>query len=296
MFYSPLEQFAIISYVPVKFPMHLFFPGSFEKSIDLSITNSAAFIALSMVFFLICLEVSYPKVSKEQFEKNLIWAWFRFRNPEVAPHISEAIFAPAAEGPKQLSGVQNILEMLYVFLRDLLKEQVGDSGMPYFPIIFTIFVFILNVNLIGMMPLGFTATSHFVITFGLSVPVFIGVTIIGFLHHGIHFLSFLLPPGAPLVLAPMLVVLEFVSYNFRAISLGVRLFANMMAGHTLVIIIAGFAHTLLGHSDLSFNLIGVIPFAVVWALIGLELGVAALQAYVFTILTCIYLNDAIALH
>ena len=110
----------------------------------------------------------------------------------------------------------------------------------YFPLVFSLFTFIISLNLIGMIPFGFTATSHLVVTFGLSVSIFVGITIIGFQIHGIHFLGFLLPTGAPLALAPLLVVLELVSYGFRAISLGVRLFANMMAGHTLLTILAGF--------------------------------------------------------
>ena len=129
----------------------------------------------------------------------------------------------------------------------------------------------------------------------MSVSIFIGVTIIGFTTHGMHFFSFFLPPGAPLALAPLLVVLEVVSYSFRAVSLGVRLFANMMAGHTLVKILSGFAWTMLGVGG-ALGVASIIPFGVVFALTGLEIGVAFLQAYVFTILTCIYLNDAIHLH
>ena len=146
-----------------------------------------------------------------------------------------------------------------------------------------------------MIPYSFTATSHFLVTFGLSLSLFIGITIVGFQTHGLHFFSFLLPKGAPLALAPLLVVLELVSYCFRAISLGVRLFANMMAGHTLVKILSGFAWTMLSVGGL-LGIASVLPFGVVFALTGLEIGVACLQAYVFTILTCIYLNDAINLH
>ena len=177
----------------------------------------------------------------------------------------------------------------------MVQNQVGPAGRPYFPFIFTLFVFILGANLIGMIPYSFTSTSHIVVTFGLSLSIFIGVTLLGFLTHGLHFLSFFLPGGAPLALAPLLVVLEVVSYSFRAISLGVRLFANMMAGHTLVKILSGFSWTMLSVGGLlGVGALG--PFLVVFALTGLELGVASLQAYVFTILTCIYLNDAIHLH
>jgi F-type H+-transporting ATPase subunit a len=146
-----------------------------------------------------------------------------------------------------------------------------------------------------MIPYSFTSTSHLIVTFSLSVSIFIAVTIIGFQTHGIHFFSFLLPPGAPLALAPFLVVIELVSYSFRAISLGVRLFANMMAGHTLVKILSGFAWTMLSAGGIMY-IASAIPFLVVFALTFLEIGVACLQAYVFTILTCIYLNDAIHLH
>jgi len=146
-----------------------------------------------------------------------------------------------------------------------------------------------------MIPYSFTSTSHLVVTFGLSVTLFIGITIVGFQHHGLHFFSFLLPKGAPLILAPLLVVLELVSYCFRAVSLGVRLFANMMAGHTLVKIISSFAWTMLSVGGI-LAVASVIPVVIVFALTGLEIGVACLQAYVFTILVCIYLSDAIHLH
>lgn len=190
---------------------------------------------------------------------------------------------------------QSFVEMIYEFVLNLVEEQVGSAGKKYFPLIFTTFTFLLFSNLIGMIPYSFTTTSHLIVTFTLSVSIFIGVTIIGFQKHGIHFFSFLLPPGAPLALAPFLVVIELVSYSFRAISLGVRLFANMMAGHTLVKILSGFAWTMMSLGGVMF-VASFIPFAVVFALTFLEVGVACLQAYVFTILTCIYLNDAIHLH
>jgi F-type H+-transporting ATPase subunit a len=190
---------------------------------------------------------------------------------------------------------QSFLEMIYEFIANLVEEQVGEKGKKYFPFIFSLFTFLLFSNLIGMIPYSFTTTSHLLITFSLSVSVFIGVTLIGFQIHGLHFFSFLLPPGAPLGLAPFLVVIELVSYSFRAISLGVRLFANMMAGHTLVKILSGFAWTMLSFGGIMY-LVSLIPFLVVFALTFLEIGVACLQAYVFTILTCIYLNDAIHLH
>jgi F-type H+-transporting ATPase subunit a len=190
---------------------------------------------------------------------------------------------------------QSLVEMIYEFVISLVEEQIGTKGRKYFPLIFTTFVFLLFTNLIGMIPYSFTSTSHLIVTFGLSFSLFIGITIVGFQTHGLHFFSFLLPKGAPLILAPLLVVLELVSYCFRAVSLGVRLFANMMAGHTLVKILSGFSWTMLSVGG-ALAVAAVIPFAIVFALTGLEIGVACLQAYVFTILTCIYLNDAINLH
>lgn len=190
---------------------------------------------------------------------------------------------------------QSIVEIIFQFVQSLVEEQIGPQGRKYFPLIFTTFLFLLSANLIGMIPYSFTATSHIVVTFGLSFALFIGITIVGFQHHGLHFFSFLLPKGAPLILAPLLVVLELVSYCFRAVSLGVRLFANMMAGHTLVKIISSFAWTMLSVGGI-LAVASVIPVVIVFALTGLEIGVACLQAYVFTILVCIYLNDAIHLH
>lgn len=189
----------------------------------------------------------------------------------------------------------SLLYMIYNFGNSLVKEQVGEKGREYFPFIFAIFLWIMANNLIGMVPYSFTTTSHFLVTFTLSFSIFIGITIIGFQKHGLHFFSFLFPPGAPLILAPLLVVLELVSYCFRAISLGVRLFANMMAGHTLVKILAGFGWSMTKGS-FFLALLGIIPYFIVFALMGLEIGVAFLQAYVFTILCTIYLNDAIHLH
>ena len=190
---------------------------------------------------------------------------------------------------------QSVVEMTYQFVGSLVEEQIGAEGRKYFPLILTTFLFLLSNNLIGMIPYSFTATSHLVVTFGLSFSLFIGITTVGFNRHGIHFFSFLLPKGAPLALAPLLVVLELVSYSFRAVSLGVRLFANMMAGHTLVKIISSFAWTMLSFGGV-LGVASVIPVVIVFALTGLEIGVACLQAYVFTILICIYLNDAIHLH
>jgi len=227
--------------------------------------------------------------------------YFSFTNSSLFMFLSTGIFLSllwfvTAEGGRVVpTHWQSIVEMIYEFVLNLVLEQIGEKGKIYFPIVFTTFTFILSSNLIGMIPYSFTTTSHLVVTFSLSFATFIAVTIIGFQHHGIHFFSFLLPPGAPLPLAPFLVVIELISYSFRGISLGVRLFANMMAGHTLVKILSGFAWTMMSAGGILF-IAGFVPFFVVLALTFLEIGVGCLQAYVFTILTCIYLNDVIHLH
>lgn len=195
---------------------------------------------------------------------------------------------------------QSLVELIYDFVLNLVNEQIGSlSGnvkQKFFPCILVTFTFLLFCNLQGMIPYSFTVTSHFLITLGLSFSIFIGITIVGFQRNGLHFLSFLLPAGVPLLLAPFLVLLELISYCFRALSLGIRLFANMMAGHSLVKILSGFAWTMLCMNDLFYFIGDLGPLFIVLALTGLELGVAILQAYVFTILICIYLNDAINLH
>jgi len=190
---------------------------------------------------------------------------------------------------------QSVFEMYYAFIAGIVKQQIGNPGKVYFPFIFTVFSFVLVNNLVGLVPYSFTPTSHFSITMTLSCTIFIGVTIIGLLKHKHRFLGFFLPPGAPIQLAPFLVLIELVSYFFRGISLGVRLFANMLSGHCLVKILGGFAWSVLKLRTYMF--FAIIPFmAVIVAVFFLEIGMAFLQAYVFTILTCIYFKDAIELH
>ncbi len=183
---------------------------------------------------------------------------------------------------------QSIVELLYIFIANLLKDTVGSEGRPYFPFIFTVFMFILIGNLFGMIPYSFTFTSHIVVTFAMAMVVFTGVTVIALIKHKIHFFTFFMPPGVPMAMAPLLVPIEIISYLSRPISLSVRLFANMLAGHTLLKVFAGFV--------ISLGMFGVFPLAFIVALTGLEIVIAILQAYVFTILTCLYLNDALHLH
>jgi len=187
------------------------------------------------------------------------------------------------------SRLQSMAELSYEFIANMIRENAGKAGMKYFPFVFTLFMFILFCNLIGMIPYTFTVTSHIIVTFAMALIVFIGVTIIGFARHGLHFLKLFVPSGVPMALLPLLVVIEVLSYLIRPISLSVRLFANMTAGHTMLKVFASFV-VMLG------VLGGWAPLAFVVALTALEIGIAFLQAYVFTILTCIYLNDALHLH
>ncbi len=184
---------------------------------------------------------------------------------------------------------QSMAELSYVFIANMIKDTVGSEGRPYFPFIFTIFMFILVGNMWGMMPYSFTFTSHIAVTFAMAFFIFVGVTLIAIAKHKLHFLSFFMPPGVPIVMAPLLVPIEIISYLSRPISLSVRLFANMLAGHTLLKVFAGFIISL-GIAA------GWLPFVFVVALTGLEFVIAFLQAFVFAILTCLYLNDALHLH
>ena len=180
-------------------------------------------------------------------------------------------------------------EIAYEFVANLLRDTVGNEGRKYFPFVFTLFMFILFGNFLGMVPYSFTYTSHIIVTFAMAMAVFVGVTILGFVKHGMHFFSFFVPPGVSVVLWPLMIPIEIISYLSRPISLSVRLFANLTAGHTMLKVFAGFI--------VSLGVVGgVLPLAFVVALTGLELLIAFLQAYVFTILTCFYINDALHLH
>jgi F-type H+-transporting ATPase subunit a len=190
---------------------------------------------------------------------------------------------------------QYIFEAMYQFLLNMVIDNIGAKSQKYFSIIFTLFTFLLVANLSGMIPYSFTITSHIIITFWLALSIFIGVTIIGIRTHKINFLSLFLPAGAPLGLAPLLVFIEILSYFIRVISLSVRLFANMMSGHILLKVLLGFAWTMMTANQILY-IVHFLPLFTVYLLLGLEIGVAMIQAYVFAILSCIYLNDSINLH
>ena len=184
------------------------------------------------------------------------------------------------------SRMQLISELMYNFIAQLLSDTVGENGKRYFPFVFSIFMFVLIGNMVGMIPYQFTFTSHIIVTFALAAFIFIGVTIIGFLKHGLGYLKLFVPSGVPIILLPLIVVIEIISYLSRPVSLSVRLFANMMAGHTMMKVFGGFV--------ISLGIVGGwLPLSFSVALTGLEILVAFLQAYEYAILTCIYLNEAL---
>ena len=189
--------------------------------------------------------------------------------------------------------LQSIAELMYEFVAGMVRDNAGPEARRFVPFVFTLFMFILLGNLLGMIPYTFTFTSHIIVTFALAITVFTLVTVLGIILHGFHFLSLFVPHGVPKVLLILLVPIEILSYLTRPVSLSIRLFANMMAGHTMMAVFSGFSVSMgvaLGW------LVGIGPLILVILLTGFEILVAAIQAYVFAILTCLYLRDAIELH
>ena len=185
--------------------------------------------------------------------------------------------------------IQLVAEIFYTFVAKMISDTAGSKAKPYFPFIFSLFMFVLFCNMLGMLPYSFTVTSHIIVTLVMALFIFIAVTIIGFIKHGFKYLSIFVPSGVPVVLLPLITMIEIISYLSRPVSLSVRLFANMMAGHTMLKVFGGFV--------VSLGILGGwLPLSFSVALTGLEILVAFLQAYVFAILTCIYLNDALNLH
>ena len=256
MLLTPLEQFQIISLLPLTF-----------LNLDFSITNLLLINILTLVFFI-----------------SIVYFFSSNTN-----YLQQTPFYLVP------NSWQICIETIYDLVSQLLFDNINLEGEKYFPYISMIFMFILFSNLIGLIPYSFTVTSHIVVTFTLSFSIFIGVNIIGFQRHSLNMLSLIIPANSSLALALVLVPIEFVSYIAKPISLGVRLFINLMAGHTLLKVIVGFAWSMLLLEDLM-AVIHLVPLLLLVILMGLELGVALIQAYVFTILTCIYLNDAINLH
>jgi len=182
------------------------------------------------------------------------------------------------------SRTQSVAEMIYGFIYNMVEEVTGHDGVKYFPYVMTLFLFILFANLLGLVPTSFTTTSHVAVTVTLALMVFVGVTILGFIRNGIGFLSMFWVSSAPLAVRPILAVIEVISYFVRPVSHSIRLAGNLMAGHAVIKVIAGFA---------SLAVVSPVVVGAVTAIYGLELLVAVVQAYVFTILTCVYLRDAV---
>jgi F-type H+-transporting ATPase subunit a len=226
---------------------------------DVSFSNSALFMILAVLV-------------------SVAYLTFAMRNRDMVP------------GRLQASA-----EMLYEFISEMVRSNVGNEGRPYFPFVFTLFVFLLFGNMLGLIPYSYTFTSQIVVTFVLAAFIFVGVTFVALIKHGMHFFSFFVPPGAPKVLIPFLIIIEVISYFVRPVSLSVRLFANMLAGHTMLKVFAGLAVMITGAGGVAVAG-SILPFLALIGLTGLEVLVAGLQAYVFTILTCMYLNDALHLH
>nr|YP_010208909.1 ATP synthase F0 subunit a [Skeletonema subsalsum]YP_010208948.1 ATP synthase F0 subunit a [Skeletonema potamos]UBA16219.1 ATP synthase F0 subunit a [Skeletonema subsalsum]UBA16258.1 ATP synthase F0 subunit a [Skeletonema potamos] len=256
MLHTPLEQFQII----LLFSIKLFcFDFSITNLVLVNLLVLAIFVA---IVFLFSSNVNYLKETSFFFIPN---TW------------------------------QVFVEALYETSAQLLFDNINIEGEKFFPFISVIFTFVLFSNLIGLVPYSFTTTSHLIVTFTLSLSIFIGLNIICIQKHKFHMLSLFLPANTSFGLALLLVPIELLSFIFKPISLGVRLFANLMAGHTLLKVIVGFSWSMLLLEDfLAF--FHIIPLLILVVLMGLELGVALIQAYVFTILTCIYLNDMINLH
>jgi len=201
---------------------------------------------------------------------------------------SGLLLAGAGKGAMIPGRLQAMAELFYEFIANMIRDNVGSGGKKFFPFIFSLFIFTLFGNILGMLPYGYTFTSQIAVTFFMAMVVFLGVTLIGLFKHGLHFFSLFFPHGAPLFTAPILIPIELISYLSRPISLSVRLFANMTVGHVLLKVLAGFV--------VALGFFGIVPLVVLVAITALELLVALLQAYIFTILCCIYLNDALHLH
>jgi F-type H+-transporting ATPase subunit a len=186
------------------------------------------------------------------------------------------------------SRLQSVGELAYEFIFNMVRDTMGEQGRKFFPFIFTLFMFVLASNMLGLVPYSFTVTSHIIITFALAATVFVGATVYGFVKHGFGYLKLFAPDGIPAVMLPLLIVIEVISYLSRPISLSVRLFANMMAGHTMLKVFGAFV--------VALGWAGVVPFVVMVGFTGLEVLIAFLQAFVFAILSCMYINDALHPH
>ena len=236
-----------------QFTVHKIGPEIKIAGVDLSFTNASLFMVISAAII-------------------IAFLYFGSRERKIIP-----------------SKIQLITEMVYNFVAKMISDTAGSKAKPYFPFIFSLFMFVLICNMVGMLPYSFTVTSHIIVTLIMASFIFVAVTIIGFVKHGFKYLNIFVPSGVPAILLPLITIIEIISYLSRPVSLAVRLFANMMAGHTMLKVFGGFV--------VSLGILGGwLPLSFSVALTGLEILVAFLQAYVFAILTCIYLNDALNLH
>lgn len=207
----------------------------------------------------------------------------------IALLIISSFFFISMSNIKMVPGkMQASAELLHNFILKVLNDNTAGKGQAYFPFVFSLFIFILLLNILGLIPGGYAVTSQVIVTFAMAMLVFVIVTLVAFVKHGLHFFSYFLPSGTPWFLAPLMIVIEFFTYLTRPISLSLRLAANMMAGHILVAVIAGFI--------IAMGIWGILPISFIVVFTAFELFVAILQAFIFTILTCVYLNDAINLH
>jgi|TARA_B100000073_G_scaffold347410_1_gene361668 F-type H+-transporting ATPase subunit a len=213
----------------------------------------------------------------------------------IAALLSVVFFVSATRKKAMVpSRVQAMSELSYAFIANMVRENIGTHGRQYFPLIFTIFMVVFLGNALGLIPYSFTYTSHIAVTAALAVMVFLMVIVIGIFKHGMHFFSLFLPPGVPLWLMPLVIPIEILSFCIRPVTLSVRLFANMIAGHILLKVIAGFSVGMISMGAAGYAL-GILPMLFNVILIGFEFLIAFLQAYVFAILSCIYLKDTVEL-
>jgi ATP synthase subunit 6 len=260
---SPIEQFEVVPLINLEI---------YESKIDLTITN--LFLANAMILLFIVLLTYYiaPKSVSKTNSENVIF------------------FIP--------NRWQLLIEYLIMTISQLVADNLGSNSesQKFLPFIFSLFNVILLTNLLGLLPYSFTVTSHLIITFLLSFSVFIGTTIVCFQKHNYRMIELFVPANTSFLLTLLLVPIEFISYISKPISLGVRLFINLMAGHCLLKVIVGFSLKMMLSLDVMLPIFHVLPLIILVLLVGLELGVALIQAYVFTVLTCIYLSDSINLH
>jgi F-type H+-transporting ATPase subunit a len=246
MLLEPLKQFTIKPLIPIE-----------VFGVDLSLSNSAVFMILSLLVLMV-LGLLYRRKDAQ------------------------------CDGIRKINKIHAASEILYEMITKTVSSTCGDKGLKYAPEILTLFIFIMLCNGLGMLPGGFTPTSHIIVTFAIALFVFVVINIIGFVKHGTHYFSILLPKGTPAFLAPLMIIIELFTYLSRPFSLALRLAANMTAGHIVLKVFASFA--------VVSGIIGIFPFMMLIVLTGFEIFVAVLQAYIFTILACVYLNDALNMH